>query len=582
MNKRCLIICLCIILLLTGCYIPSDPSDETNQSGIQDQQNGTDSPVVTEAKPTIAVPTYASKSEPIYNSERSAGEMPEIDLKVLYLTVKEGDTEETNHTWEEINTYSGQDYAKMGIDRYRITGTLYEGTEEGITDDEGMDCIISYRGQSSSKSKQKSYKIKLTDEKWMGQRVLNLNKHYPDYLRFLNKFAYDIINEVPQLIGLQTQFVRLYVKDLSGGADPDTADFVDYGLFTHVEQLNNRALKRLNMNKECCLYKINAFEFWEYDDVKLTTDPEYDETAFNNRLENKGDTSNEKIIKLMDLVNDKRISDQTILDYYVEKENFAYWMAFQIMIDNVDTNCRNFYLYSPSDSEKWYIISWDNDGAFTRVKTEMSSTECAPWRYGVHNYWGTVLFNRLLHTKDFRDALVKAATDLKENYMTKEHVSNLLNKYEETVGYIFEADADKAHFHKDRHDKMLARIPDSIEENYDRLIDSLNHPTPFSIGGPSYNPDTKEIFVAWDKSYDFDGRSISYVIEVTDDPSFEKILYTTETENTNITFSHDWGPGQFLVRVTAKNSDGYTMGAFTTLKIDGYGTVFGAPIYTIE
>ncbi|MBR4780729.1 MAG: CotH kinase family protein [Lachnospiraceae bacterium] len=607
MNKRFLIIFICLILLLTGCYIPSDPSeppvtpdtpvtsvtpeppvtsdpsDVPNPSGEpQNQQNVTDSPVVTEAKPTIAVPTYAPKSEPIYNSERSAGEMPDVDLKVLYLTVKEGDTDETNHTWKEINTYSGQDYANMGVDRYKISGILYEGTEKGITDNEGMECTVSYRGQASSKAKQKSYKIKLTDETWMDQKVLNLNKHFPDHLRFLNKFAYDIIDEVPQMIGLKTQFVRLYVKDLSGGADPDTAAYVDYGLFTHVEQLNGRALKRLNLDKNCCLYKVNAFEFWEYDDVKPTTDPTYDETAFNNRLENKGNTDNEKLIKLMDLVNDKQISDQTILDYYVEKENIAYWMAFQILIDNVDTNCRNFYLYSPSDSEKWYIISWDNDGAFSRLKTEKSNTESAPWRYGVHNYWGTVLFNRLLHTKDFRDALVKAATDLKENYLTKEHVSNLLNLYEKTVGYVFNGSGDKADFPKERHDKMLSGIPDNIEENYDRLIDSLNHPTPFSIGGPSYNPDTNEVFVRWHSSYDFNDRGISYVIEVTDDPYFEKILYTTETENINITFSHEWGPGQFFVRVTAKNSDGYTMGAFTKQRLDGFGTVFGASMYTIE
>ena len=124
----------------------------------------------------------------------------------------------------------------------------------------------------------------------------------------------------------------------------------------------------MNLDKECCLYKVNAFEFWEYDDVKLTTDPAFDEKKFNIRLENKGNTDNEKLIKLMDLVNDRQIPDQTILDYYVDKENIAYWMAFQILIDNVDTNCRNFYLYSPSDSEKWYIISWDNDGAFSRVK----------------------------------------------------------------------------------------------------------------------------------------------------------------------------------------------------------------------
>ena len=172
------------------------------------------------------------------------------------------------------------------------------------------------------------------------------------------------------------------------------------------------------------------------------------------------------------------------------------------------------------------------------------------------------MFNRLLHTKDFRDALVKAATDLKENYLTKEHVSNLLNLYEKTVGYVFNGSGDKADFPKERHDKMLSGIPDNIEENYDRLIDSLKHPTPFSIGGPSYNPDTNEVFVRWHSSYDFNDRGISYVIEVTDDPYFEKTLYTTETENINITFSSHLivdvpytGGGRVQVRGVGQEAD---------------------------
>ena len=571
MNKRCLILCLCLILLLTGCYIPSDetspsketgPSSETSPSDkTQTQQNGTDSPVVTDDKPTIVIPTYAPKSEPIYRSEREAGELPDIDLKVLYLTVKEGDTEETNHTWDDINTYTSN--------RYKISGTLYEGTEEGITDDEGMICTVSIRGQASKKAKKKSYKIKLSDEKWMGQRVINLNKHYYDYTHYLNKFAYDIIDEVPQMIGLKTQFVRLYVKDLSNGADPDTADFVDYGLYTHAEQLNDRALKRLNLDTKCCLYKVNAFEFWEYDDVKLTTDPAYDETKFNMRLENKGDTDNEKLIKLMDLVNDKGIDNQVILDYYVEKENIAYWMAFQILIDNVDTNCRNFYLYSPSDSEKWYIISWDNDGAFSRLKAEMSDKNSSiTWRYGVHNYWGTTLFKRLLRTKDFRDALVKAATDLKENYLTKEHVTDLFNLYEEKVRYVFSGNTDKAYNPNDRRYKMLSGIPDNIEENYDRLIDSLNCPAPFQTGAARYNPDTNEISVTWNRAYDFEGRSLTYIIEVSDNSSFENLLFTTETDNAKISFPYDGEPGKLFIRVIAKNSDGYTMCSFSHATVE--------------
>ena len=522
-----------------------------------------------------------SASEPIYMSERAAGEMPDIDVKVLYLTVKKGSTENTNHTWAEINTYSAADYEKMGVDRYLVEGVLREGTEEGALDSAGLNCTVSFRGQSSSSSKQKSYKIKLTDGKWMDQKVLNLNKHYSDKTRFLNKLAYDLIDEVPQLIGLKTQFVHLYVKDLSEDADPDTAEYVDYGLFTHVEQLNNRARKRMGLAEECSLYKVNIFEFWEYNDIRLTTDPLYNEKKFENRLENKGTTDNDKIISLMDLVNKGEISDQELLDCYVEKENIAYWMAFHILLDNQDTNCRNFYLYSPVISEKWYIISWDNDGAFARIRAEIYNNKPVPWRFGVHNYWGTRLFRNLLRTKDFRDAVLNAAADLKEHYMTAEHVRALLDCYMEKTGYILSGKADSKSFRLELYEKIAERIPDEIEKNYDRLVDSFNYPTPYFIGKPVYNEDTKEVSVPWDESYDFEGRSVSYLVEVSQEPDFETVLYSEMFDGTRAVFTHTWGPGKFFVRVSAINEDGYMMSAFSSTWVDGFGSVYSAESYSI-
>lgn len=584
MRKRFLILILCLSLLLTGCIISPDQVQDTPPEENTDPSENievTPEPTIT-SRPLSELPPAVS--EPIYRSERSAGEVPEVDLKVLYLTVMTGDTEETNHTWTEINKYSAADYEKMGVDRYKVAGILREGTENGvdISDEDGISCTVSFRGQASSKSKQKSYKIKLSGGTWMDQKVLNLNKHYPDSTRYLNKLAYDIIDEVPQMIGLKTQFVRLYVKDLSQDTDPKTAQYVDYGLFTHVEQLNGRAIKRLGLEDEYSLYKINGLEFWEYDDIKLMTDPEYDVTKFESRAENKGTTDNEKLLALMDAVNNGYVSDQELLDYYVEKENVAYWMAFQILFDNVDNHCRNFYLYSPASTQKWYLIAWDNDGGFARLRMDISNQEFVPWRYGVHNYWSNGLFRNLLRTKDFREALVKAATDLKENYMTKEHMRELLDLYEETVGYVILGDADGKNFHKDIHEKLLAGIPDAIQRNYDILIDSLNCPTPYFIGGPSYDPTTKEVYIGWNPSYDFEGRSIVYIVEISTDPSFENILYSTEVADTRITYTHEWGSGQFFVRISAKNSDGYIMRALTTVHADGFGDVYGSQTYTVE
>lgn len=52
----------------------------------------------------------------------------ETSVVTMYLTVSKGNSSEgTNHTWEEINTYSAYDYEKMGIERYQSAALLQVG-----------------------------------------------------------------------------------------------------------------------------------------------------------------------------------------------------------------------------------------------------------------------------------------------------------------------------------------------------------------------------------------------------------------------------------------------------------------------
>ena len=50
------------------------------------------------------------------------------EIVTMYLTVSRGNEGEgTDHTWEEINTYSAYDYDRMGVDRYKVAGLLQVG-----------------------------------------------------------------------------------------------------------------------------------------------------------------------------------------------------------------------------------------------------------------------------------------------------------------------------------------------------------------------------------------------------------------------------------------------------------------------
>ena len=94
------------------------------------------------------------------------------EIVTMYLTVSTGNEGEgTNHTWEEINTYSAYDYDRMGVDRYKVAGLLQVGDEKGLMPGElgygqmAPNCTVQIRGQSSSRNPQKNYKISIKENK---------------------------------------------------------------------------------------------------------------------------------------------------------------------------------------------------------------------------------------------------------------------------------------------------------------------------------------------------------------------------------------------------------------------------------
>ena len=273
---------------------------------------------------------------------------------IMYLTVSRGnDSENTNHSWAEINHYSVYDYETMGVPRYQVNALLQVGDENGPLPGElgyaveAPNATVQIRGQTSSRNSQKNYKIKLKKNKgsWRGQRTIALNKHMGEGLRFRNKMAYDLIKGIDQMMGLRTQFVHLYVKDLT---DSSSGVFEDYGLYTQVEQLNKTALKAHGLDSTGQLYKVNFFEFYRYEDaIKLTTDPTFDQAKFDSYLETKGSSDHSKLIEMLEKLNDESQPMEKLLETYFDAENIAYWMAFQLLTGNADTQSRNMYLYSP-------------------------------------------------------------------------------------------------------------------------------------------------------------------------------------------------------------------------------------------
>src|SRR5688500_17518481 len=165
---------------------------------------------------------------------------------VMYVTVRRGNAaDNTDYTWEEVNELTKFFFADMqNVDVGRVDAIVQIGDESGPLPAQGAlcevltDAIIQIRGNSASLRPQRSYKIELRGRAgdWRGQRTILLNKHGSDISRMRNKLSFDLMQGIPNLVTLRTQFVHLYVKDET--SDPPSDAFVDYGLFTQIEQPN--------------------------------------------------------------------------------------------------------------------------------------------------------------------------------------------------------------------------------------------------------------------------------------------------------------------------------------------------------
>ena len=191
-----------LVMILATCVLGACSQEETSTSSSVSQENTVE---------------FAESNYHLRDKDLLYQEDPQ-SVKTLYLTIKSGvESENTNHTWEEINTYSAYDYEKWGVPRYQVAAILQAGDDSGpLAGQVGYNetvpnATVQVRGQTSSRNQQKNYKIKLKKNKgsWQGQRTLNLNKHQTDGLRFRNKLAYDLIQGIPQIMGLRTQFVHL-------------------------------------------------------------------------------------------------------------------------------------------------------------------------------------------------------------------------------------------------------------------------------------------------------------------------------------------------------------------------------------
>ena len=558
--KRILLIIamLALSLLLTGCVMENE---KAASSSSQDD---------TALRTVEKVPVADINSLPLKDDFSIYSQQDPTSLAHFYITVKGGnDADGTNHTLAEVNAYLNLQWMK-NVEKVKSEIIFQVGDEHGPLPGEiGFGAVVAnatieVRGRTSTSAPQKSYRIDLFDNVnlWRGQRALAISKHPFDRTRLRNMLFFTLLQNVPDMTSLRTQFVQVFIKDETAGETM----FSDYGLFTQVELPNGRYLRNHGLSRDGNLYKANMFEFYRYEDnIRLATDPKYSLAAFSEVMEPKTTNDHTKLIAMLDALNDYTIPIEKTIAQYFNLDNVMSFLTYNILMGNTDTKSQNFLLYSPVNSNIWYFICWDGDGSLQYYEGSLYDDANAEpdWAYGVSNYWGMVLFNRMLRISAYRDAMTVKMEQLR-SIITPELIAQEITKYRTVVDTFTSRMPDAINLESTtaQLELLYQSIPNDVTAAYRHYLDSLQKPMPFFLGDVVSHEG--ELSFAWEDAYDFGAGLIHYDLQISTDWSFapQTIVYES-LQQLQLGKNMPMLPaGEYCWRVTARNESGKEQSAF--------------------
>jgi spore coat protein H len=452
-------------------------------------------------------------------------------IKDLYVTIQDNNQ---NGTESFFNLEHWYDFNNHQTPSPTLDVIIQEGNSKGpqpgyFGNGQNIgNASMEIRGSSTRAAPQKSLKLKLYKNAglWNGQTTLDLNKHPFDFLRVRNKLSFDYFKLMPNMTSLRTQFIHLHVKDLT--SPKGKSSFEDMGLFTQVEQPNHRFLASHDLDPNGQLYKAKDFEFYRYPEtIKLATDPKYNETEFNKVLKIKGTSKDHiKLINMLKDVNNDHLNINDVIDKYFDRDNYLTWLAANILMGNLDTNSQNFLLYSPTNSNKFYFMPWDYDGAWG-VPKEIGLQKknfIAKWQQGASNYWNSVLHRRFFKDPQNIKDLSKKIEEVSK-IITPKQTKSFLDSYYPIVSKFVKSAPDLNYetLPISGYDQAYKDIINEPERNKELYFKNLENPMPIYLGDPELKGTHYQF--DWDQSYDLQGDELKYDFQISQTIDFSQVYY---------------------------------------------------------
>jgi hypothetical protein len=204
---------------------------------------------------------------------------------------------------------------------------------------------LRYRGDTARVMPKKSWKVEFSEsDSFSGTEELNLNADYIDQTLLRSAVGYDFLARA----GVPTPrhaYARLYIND------------GDYGLFSNVEQIDERFLDRMGWDLHGNLYKGDGNleppkwyednpQWWAANYGKHTNDQNgYDDIR--------------ALINLLNYTPDAQFPEAIAETFDVN--GWLDWYAANILLGNFEMVAKNYYLYHDFSTDKWRILPWDVD-----------------------------------------------------------------------------------------------------------------------------------------------------------------------------------------------------------------------------
>ncbi len=560
----------------------SDPTDEIpdeNQSGL----------------PALA----SDLAEPVSHYTKDGYDT--IDLLTVNLTtaIAAGacDTDDISGcTLDDINNDTdGNDDFKPKINVHLVSSDYPE-------DNLVANAELKQRGDTSRQAEQKSYSVRLEKDLplWRNERRLQLNKHPFDQERIRNKLSFDLMKNIDHLNSLRTQFVHLFIED--------NGQQTDYGLFTHVERVGKNYTQNRGYEKDSPIYKTVNFKFERLEDrLQINSDGSpVDKDLFERNLEIEEGEDHRPLIAMLDALNDPDADQQAVLDKYFNENNIITWLAVNILLGNANSVFENYYLFNPKDSDRFYYLPWDYDGAF---KTELHPDEDTGeeqrrrrMEFGVSKWWDSVLIRSWLSQPGSYDKLKSHIKTLANGALSEATIKNLIESYKPIVQEVLANEPDITHLegttNQGRIIEWLSHVdemPGRVKTNFDAFNNDPGWPMAFALFSAEVAGSMATF--SWAPSFDFQGDTISYHLELSDTPQFTNTLFNEDSiahspvknagEHEKIIFTADIGSltaGTYYWRVTAtddRDPENNWRPAYEIIKVDGV-RYYGSAILEIQ